>query len=100
RKWLTYFALLGTAGAMICDLIWFLDYFLTGELTLRFVLKAATIMLISAAVFAYYIGSLRWKARNRLFGAAAGFAVVATFCIGLGVAGTPSKQRQLEADRR
>src|SRR5678815_4564073 len=55
RKWLTYLALLGTAGAMICDLIWFLDYFLTGELTLRFVLKAATILLISAAVFAYYI---------------------------------------------
>jgi hypothetical protein len=100
RKWLTYLALLGTAGAMICDLIWFLDYFLTGELTVRFVLKAATIMLISGAVFTYYIGSLRWKSRSRMFGTAATFAVIATFCIGLGVAGTPAKQRQLEADRK
>src|SRR5262245_45219456 len=61
RKWLTYLALLGTAGTMICDLIWFLDYFLTGELSMRFVLKAATILLISGAVFAYYLGSLRWN---------------------------------------
>ncbi len=101
RKWLTYLALLGTAGAMICDLIWFLDYFLTGELTVRFVLKAATIMLISGAVFAYYLGSLR---RNRsasaVFGVAATLTVIATFCIGLGVAGTPTKQRQMEADRK
>src|SRR6266568_5165269 len=102
RKWLTYLALLGTAGAMICDLIWFLDYFLTGELTVRFVLKAATIMLISGAVFAYYIGSLlqRARARSAVFGTAATLTVIATFCIGLGVAGTPSRQRQMEADRK
>jgi len=98
RKWLTYLALLGTAGAMICDLIWFLDYFLTGELTVRFVLKSATIMLISGAVFAYY--QQRAKARNIVFGAAATLTVIVTFCIGLGVAGTPSRQRQMEADRK
>jgi len=100
RKWLTYLALLGTAGAMICDLIWFLDYFLTGELTVRFVLKAVTIMLISGSVFAYYFGWLRARARSTPFGIAATLAVIATFCVGLGVAGTPSKQRQLESDRK
>src|SRR5438093_145449 len=109
RKWLTYLSLLGTAGAMICDLICFLDYFLTGELTVRFVLKAATVMLISGAVFAYYLGSLHWnrsanleraRARSAVFGTAAVLAVVATFCIGLGVAGTPSRQRRMEADRK
>src|SRR2546426_7927794 len=77
RKWLTYLSLLGTAGAMICDLICFLDYFLTGELTVRFVLKAATVMLIAGAVFAYYLGSLRWRARSRAFGAAAAMVVIA-----------------------
>jgi hypothetical protein len=109
RKWLTYIALLGTAGAMICDLIWFLDYFLTGELTLRFVLKAATVMAISGSVFGYYIGSLRWnraanleraRARSGIFAAAATLAVIAAFSIGMGVAGTPAKQRQIEADRK
>ncbi len=109
RKWLTYIALLGTAGAMICDLIYFLDYFLTGELTMRFVLKAATVMAISAAVFSYYLTSLRWnrsanleraKSRSAVFGAAATLIVIAAFFGGLGLAGTPSKQRRMEADRK
>ena len=109
RKWLTYIALLFTAGAVICDLIWFLDYFLTGELTLRFVLKSVTVMLICSGIFAYYLGSLRWnrstdvsreRRRNLAFGAAAAATVIVTFCIGLGVAGTPGVQRHIEADRK
>jgi hypothetical protein len=109
RKWLTYIALLLTAGAMICDLIWFLDYFLTGELTSRFILKALTVMIICGAIFVYYLGSLRWdrntnvahaKSRSLKFGIAAAAVVIVAFCIGLGVAGTPSAQRHLEADAR
>ena len=56
RKWLTYIALLLTAGGMICDLIWFVDYFLTGELTSRFVLKSLTAMLICGAILFYFLG--------------------------------------------
>jgi hypothetical protein len=107
RKWLTYIALLLTAAAMICDLIWFLNYFLTGELTSRFVLKALTVMIICGAIFAYYLGSLRWdrntdvahaRSRSLKFGIAAAAVVIVTFCMGIGVAGTPSTQRRLEAD--
>jgi hypothetical protein len=109
RKWLTYIALLCTAGTMIGDLIWFLDYFLTGEITLRFVLKASAVMLICGAIFAYYVGSLRWnrstnvvlmKPRNLIFGVGSAIVVVSSFCIGLGLAGTPSQQRKMEADAR
>ncbi len=108
RKWLTYIALLGTAGTMICDLIWSLDYLLMGEITMRFVLKAATVMVIAGAIFFYYLDSLKWKREVRVsrrrfgnvaFAAVAALAVVATFCIGLVLAGTPSQQRQVEADR-
>jgi len=107
RKWLTYIALLLTAGGMIGDLIWFLDYFLTGELTSRFVLKAATAMLICGAIFVYYLGSLRWdrdtdpalvRGRSLKFGVGAAAAVATAFLIGLGVAGTPAIQRRIEAD--
>ncbi|MBV9677404.1 MAG: hypothetical protein JO185_13790, partial [Acidobacteriaceae bacterium] len=109
RKWLTYIALLLTAGAMICDLIWFFDYFLTGELTSRFVLKVLTVLLICGAIFIYYLGSLRWdrntdvaQAKNRSlrFGIGAAAVVAASFCVGLTVAGMPSAQRHIEADRR
>ena len=108
RKWLTYIALLLTAGAMICDLIWFLDYFLTGELTSRFVLKALTVMLLCGAVFVYYLGSLHWDRdtdvtyatkRSAAFGLASAAAVAVAFSIGLGLAGTPAVQRGMEADR-
>jgi hypothetical protein len=109
RKWLTYIALLLTAGAMICDLIWFVDYFLAGELTSRFLLKALTVMLICGTIFAYYLGSLRWdrntnvghaSARSLRFAIGSLPAVVVSFSIGLGIAGTPSKQRGLEADNK
>jgi membrane protein YqaA with SNARE-associated domain len=100
RKWLTYIALLIAAVAMIGDLICFLDYFLMGELTARFALKVLTVLAISGSIFAYYIGWVRRnRARGLAFGIPAAVAVVATFCIGLAVAGTPSQQRQLEADR-
>lgn len=109
RRWLTYLALWITAGTMVVDLICFLNYFLRGEITTRFVLKSAVVMLIAGAIFAYYISSLRWnsetdvrreKARNLAFGAAALTAVAVAFCLGLGVAGTPGRQRRLEADQK
>jgi hypothetical protein len=99
RKWLTYIALLLTAGAMICDLIWFLDYFLQGELTSRFVLKCFTVMLIAGTIFAYYRRDNNVQ-YNRTFAIGSAVVVIAAFLVGLGVAGTPSIQRRLQADQR
>jgi hypothetical protein len=58
RKWLTYIALLIAAGVVICDLITFLTYFLRGELTARFASKMATVFVLAAGVFWYYMSSL------------------------------------------
>ena len=109
RKWLTYIALLLTAGAMIGDLIWFFDYFLAGEITSRFLLKSLTVLLICGAIFVYYLGSLRWdqntdvllaKRRSLRFGIVATIVVIVSFCLGFGVAGTPAVQRHIEADQK
>lgn len=59
RKWLTYIALLIAAGVVVCDLIAFLTFFLRGELTARFISKAATVFLLAGGIFWYYFGSLR-----------------------------------------
>ncbi|MBV8816842.1 MAG: hypothetical protein JO022_00720 [Acidobacteriaceae bacterium] len=110
RRWLTYIALLLTASGVLCDLIAFLDRFLQGGLTTRFVLKVLTVLVICGAIFVYYLGSLRWgrsddelrqaKKRSLIFGAGSLAVVVIAFCTGLTIAGTPSVQRLVEADRR
>lgn len=64
RKWLTYIALLITAGIVIGDLITFLAYFLRGELTARFVLKSLTVLVIAGSIFWYYLGFLKRGAEN------------------------------------
>ncbi|MDZ7638441.1 MAG: DUF5671 domain-containing protein [Bryobacterales bacterium] len=109
RKWLTYLALLGTAGAVIGDLILFLGYFLLGELSARFLVKEAIVLAICGGIFAYYLASLKWdrdtdmqiqRTRNRGFAGLALAAVVATFVAGMSLSGTPAEQREREADRR
>lgn len=59
RKWLTYFILFVSSVVMIGWLIGTLFNFLDGELTLKFVLKAASAILTAAAVFGYYFYDIR-----------------------------------------
>lgn len=55
RKWLTYIALLIASATAIGDLITFLSYFLRGELTVHFILKVLTVIIIAGGVFWYYL---------------------------------------------
>ncbi len=59
RKWLTYITLFIAAAVIIVDLITLLFNFLGGELTLRFVIKIATVGAIAGAIFGYYLSDLR-----------------------------------------
>jgi len=59
RRWLTYLTLLIAAGVMTGDLISLLFYFLQGELTTAFVAKVTALFVVAAAVFGYYLFSLR-----------------------------------------
>lgn len=59
RKWLTYITLFGTTAIIIGDLIGLLSSLLGGELTMRFVLKSLTVLLITGSIFGYYIWDLR-----------------------------------------
>jgi hypothetical protein len=109
RRWLTWIALLITAGTLMCDLIWFVDYFLTGDLTVRFVLKSTTVFVIAGAIFAYYLRALRWtgagdlaqeRSRQVWYGSGALACVAIALVVGLAVVGMPSRQRRIEADKR
>jgi hypothetical protein len=104
RKWLTYIALVITAGTMIGDMVTFLAYFLRGDLDTRFVLKVVTVLAIAGGVFAYYLDSLRRDivspVRNRWFTLAAlavvGFGVI----VGFVQIGSPNVQRLASEDAR
>jgi hypothetical protein len=60
-------------------------------------------MAIAGAIFAYYVNRnmdvTHARARSLRFASAAAVAVVASCCIGLGVAGTPRYQRHVTADQ-
>lgn len=59
RKWLTYLTLAVAACIIVSDAIFLLNSLLSGELTVRFVLKALVVGVISGAVFGYYLREMR-----------------------------------------
>ncbi len=54
RRWLTYFIILVSSLIILGVFIGVINNFLSGELSARFILKAASMFLISALVFSYY----------------------------------------------
>lgn len=59
RKWLTYFILLVSSVVVIGWLVGTIYNFLDGELTSKFILKAATAIFIAGVVFSYYLYDIR-----------------------------------------
>lgn len=59
RKWLTYITLLVAAAAIVIDGITLVFNVLSGELTLRFILKVLVVAVIASAAFGYYSWSIR-----------------------------------------
>jgi hypothetical protein len=99
-KWLTYLALLLAAVGVVSDLVCFVDTFLKGELTVRFVLKCAVVLGICGSIFRYYFGFLNGRAGSRTFGVLAVAGATLAVCLGMSVTGTPRLQRRIEADNR
>jgi hypothetical protein len=59
RRWLTYLTLFVAACALIGDVTTLVYNLLGGELTVRFLLKVATVALIAGTAFTYYLRDLR-----------------------------------------
>lgn len=109
RKWLTYMALVIAAGVFIGDLIAVLTFLLRGELTSRFIAKAAVVLIISGGVFFYYFFGLRKPeeaesasrlSRDMWMAAISAAAVLVMVILGFTQIGTPGTQRLLRADQR
>jgi hypothetical protein len=59
RRWLTYLTLFIAATVLIGDVITLVYNVLSGELTVRFLLKVATVGALAGAVFTYYLRDVR-----------------------------------------
>jgi len=64
RNWLTYLTLYVMALVQICTLIALVGSVLGGELALRSILKIAIVLVISGAIFIFYLWEIRWKERD------------------------------------
>ncbi len=101
RKWLVYLTLFVATFMIIGSLISILNSFLSGELTIRFFLKALSVLLVAAMIFAYYLYDIRdalTKGRRNLFRYGA-IGLVVVFVVGaFFLIGSPAKQRILRFD--
>lgn len=59
RKWLIYFTLFASAVIIAGDLVALVYNLLNGDLTARFLLKTATVALVSGSIFAYYVKNIK-----------------------------------------
>lgn len=65
RRWLTYFILFISAVIILGSLVGVINNFLSGEITLKFVLKILTVILISAIVFSFYLYDIKREKVNK-----------------------------------
>lgn len=107
-KWLTYLVLLVTAVTIVGDLIAAVFYFLQGELSARFVLKALTILVIAGIIFGFYVlerKKIQYKndIPRRVFeyiGAAIATLVIFGIVLGFVAGGSPATERMRGLDRQ
>jgi hypothetical protein len=59
RAWLTYVALVLAAIVVLQDGIWFLESFLTGQLTVRFILDSLVLLVLGGGIFVTYLRGLQ-----------------------------------------
>ena len=106
KKWVVYIILFLSATIIAVDLVTLVRYFISGEITSRFILKVAVVLVIALFVGVYYIFEL--KGKQKLFGFSVGILAVVKSSVlvllviyfSFSVMGSPAKQRLLRLDDR
>lgn len=103
RRWALFLTLFLAGLAMVIDLITLINYFLGGELTTRFVLKTAVVLLIAAGVFMHFLADywgywIKFPGKARMVGIAAGILVLLSIIAGFFIIGSPTSVRMQRFD--
>jgi hypothetical protein len=103
RKWLIYLTLFIASLIIIGDLVTIINMLLGGEVTIRFILKALSVLLVAGFVFGYYLDDVRKDAPTKLakpFAWASGVLVVAAIAGAFFVIGSPTTARLFQFDQQ
>lgn len=103
RKWLIYLTLFIAALVIIGDLVSTINMLLGGEVTIRFILKALSVLLVAGFVFGYYLDDVRKDVPTKLakpFAWASGVLVVAAIAGAFFVIGSPNTARLTQFDQQ
>ncbi len=101
RKWLIYLTLFVAALTVMGDLVTLVYNLLSGEFTVRFILKVAVVLLVSGKVFAFYFYDLHHRIKNfKLLAWLGSIGVLAVIVVGFILAGSPAHQRALKFDEQ
>jgi hypothetical protein len=105
KKWLIYIILFLSSVIVVVDLVTLIKYFISGEITYRFILKVVTVLVVAGLVGFYYVFLLREKEgmaskKGWIFGGAGVVLVLSAIVYSFMIIGSPMTQRALRLDDR
>lgn len=103
RKWLIYLTLFIASLVIIGDLISIVNTLLNGEVKLRFILKALSILLVAVVVFWYYLDDVRRETPTKLakpFAIITGVIILISVIGAFFIVGTPNAARLAQLDQQ
>lgn len=103
RRWILVLTVFVAGAAVVGDLITLINYFLGGDITMRFVLKVLVLLLVAGGVFLHFLADLRgyWTANPsyaRMVGYGAGVVVLLSIIAGFFIMGSPTQVRLYRFD--
>jgi hypothetical protein len=102
---LVYLSLLVGGGILLGDLVAVILTYLNGEITLRFILKALTLLVVIGAAFYYYIQDARgyWNSHEKhsqMYALGGGALVIVVLVLGFLNSDTPKEVREMRLDQQ
>ena len=104
-RWALVLTIFIAVAVILIDLITLITTFLGGELSTRFALKVAVVLLVALGVFMHFLADLRgyWvaeRAKANLVGIAVGLLALIAVGAGVFIIGTPGEIRMLRYDEQ
>lgn len=103
RKWLIYLTLFIASLVIIGDFIFVINTFLSGEITIRFILKALSVLLVAGVIFGYYLDDVRRDTPTKsakYFAWVSGILVLAVVIGAFFIVGSPQTARLVQFDQQ